>query len=281
MDDEKLRSQRLDRGQADAHGVDGGNAALVGAQAEVAAAHDWAFGSLAAGAALADPPGRVARLANITGTVSFSPAGEEDWVLAQANRPLIAGDRVWADAGSIAELQIGAAAVRLGAETSVDILSLDDRTAQFQLAQGELNVRVRRISGDQVFEVDTPNLAFSIRRPGDYRIDVDPAGNATTVRVRGGEGEAWGEGAAYVIGAGQQYTFQGTGLRDYSTDPLPPPDDFDRWVKTNVIPQRQPGYTAVTITVPMGNLTPEQIAAVEESYTGQFLRAALTRARAG
>jgi hypothetical protein len=49
------------------------------------------------------------------------------------------------------------------------------------------------------------------------------------VRVRSGEGEAWGEGAAYVIGAGQQYTFLGTGLRDYSTDPLPPPDDFDRW----------------------------------------------------
>src|SRR5215471_18811312 len=63
-----------------------------------------AFLALAAsGIALADPPARVARLAQISGTVSYSPAGEEDWALAQANRPLIAGDRVWADTGSRAE----------------------------------------------------------------------------------------------------------------------------------------------------------------------------------
>jgi sulfite reductase beta subunit-like hemoprotein len=37
-----------------------------------------------------------------------------------------------------------------------------------------------------------------------------------------------------------------------------PGEDFDRWVKTNVVKQRQPGYVAVTITVPMGNLSPEQ-----------------------
>jgi sulfite reductase beta subunit-like hemoprotein len=46
-----------------------------------------------------------------------------------------------------------------------------------------------------------------------------------------------------------------------------PDADFDRWVKTNVIPQRQPGYTAVTITVPMGNLTPEQFRGL-----GQLMR---------
>jgi hypothetical protein len=28
---------------------------------------------------------------------------------------------------------------------------------------------------NEVFEVATPNLAYSIRRPGDYRIEVDPA----------------------------------------------------------------------------------------------------------
>ena len=39
---------------------------------------------IACATVLADPPGRVARLAQINGTVSFSPAGEEEWVLAQA-----------------------------------------------------------------------------------------------------------------------------------------------------------------------------------------------------
>src|SRR6266540_2721792 len=184
---------------------------------------------LACATVLADPPGRVARLAQINGTVSFSPAGEEEWVLAQPNRPLVTGDRVWSDAGSRAELQIGTASARLGSNTSATILNLDDRVVQIEVAQGTLNLRVRRVYSDQVFEIDTPNLAFSIRRAGDYRIDVDPNGNATIVRVRSGEGEAWGEGAAYVVGAGQQYTFQGEGLRDYYVDSLPPPDEFDRW----------------------------------------------------
>jgi uncharacterized protein DUF6600 len=180
-------------------------------------------------AALADPPARVARLSQIAGTVSFSPAGEEDWVLAQPNRPFITGDRIWSDADSHAELQIGSGSARLGANTSVTILNLDDTVGQFQLAQGTLNVRVRQIYADQFYEIDTPNLAFSIRRAGDYRIDVDPSGNTTAIRVRAGEGEAWGEGAAYVVGAGQQYTFVGEGLRDYTFDVLPPPDEFDRW----------------------------------------------------
>src|SRR5215472_605478 len=66
----------------------------------------------------ADPPARVARLAQIGGTVSFSPAGEQDWDIAQANRPVTTGDRLWADAGSHAELQIGPAAARLGPNTA-------------------------------------------------------------------------------------------------------------------------------------------------------------------
>jgi hypothetical protein len=184
---------------------------------------------LACGAALADPPGRAARLAQISGTVSYSPAGEEDWVLAQANLPLSTGDRVWSDTGSRAELQIGTASVRLGSTTSVTLLNLDDRMAQINLAQGTLNLRVRRVYPDQVYEVDTPNLAYSIRRAGDFRIDVDPAGNTTVVRVRSGEGEAWGEGAAYTVAAGQQASFTGEGLRDYSFDAMPGPDEFDTW----------------------------------------------------
>ncbi len=50
-------------------------------------------------AAVADPPSRVARLGEMTGAVSFSPAGENDWVQATINRPLTTGDRLWADAG--------------------------------------------------------------------------------------------------------------------------------------------------------------------------------------
>ena len=59
---------------------------------------------LSAGA-FADPPDRAARLTQIGGTITFSPAGEEDWAVADPNRPVTTGDRIWSDAGSHAEVQ--------------------------------------------------------------------------------------------------------------------------------------------------------------------------------
>ncbi|TAN55346.1 MAG: hypothetical protein EPN19_03255, partial [Betaproteobacteria bacterium] len=182
-----------------------------------------------AGWASADPPSRVARLGYLTGAVSFSPAGENDWVQARMNRPLITGDSLWVDAGARAELQVGSAVIRMSGSTSLTLLNLDDRVAQLQLAQGTLNVRVRRLGPQEVFEVATPNLAYSIRRPGRYRIEVDAAGDATIVVVREGQAEVFGEGAAYVVDAGRAYRFYGTGLRDYETFDGLQDDEFDRW----------------------------------------------------
>lgn len=181
------------------------------------------------GAAQADPPARVGQLSYISGATSFSPAGEDEWFIARINRPIITGDRLWADNNALAELQIGTASVRLAPNTSVTTLNLDDRVAQFQLAQGALNVHVRSLRRDEVFEIDTPNLAFSVRRPGHYRIDVDPDGRATSIAVRSGSAEVFGEGVAYVLDPGQWYRFYGTRLEQSEVGALPRPDSFDRW----------------------------------------------------
>ena len=187
------------------------------------------FGFTLSGAANADPPTRVARLGYMSGTVTFSPSGVDEWVQAVLNRPITTGDRVWSDAGSRAELQVGSAVFRLADSTSVSVLNLDDRTAQLNLSQGTLTVRVHNISPDQVYEVDTPNLAFSSNRTGDYRITVDPSGNSTYVAVRNGRAEVYGEGASLVLESGQSYVFKGTGLRDYRYAETAPRDDFDAW----------------------------------------------------
>ena len=179
--------------------------------------------------ASADPPSRVARLGYLNGEISLSPAGESDWSRAAINRPLTTGDRLWADAGARAEIQIGGAMIRMNAGTGVSILNLDDRIAQLQLTQGTLNIRVRRLEPNQAFEVDTPNLAFTLRQPGEFRIAVDADGNATEIIVRKGQGEVYGEGAAYVIDSRQPYRFTGTGLRDYDLFDAPRQDEFDRW----------------------------------------------------
>ena len=180
-------------------------------------------------AALADPPSRVARIGYLSGAVSLSPAGEDDWVQAAINRPLTTGDRVWTDAGARAEVQIGGAMIRMNAGTGLAILNLDDGIAQLQLSQGSLNVRVRRLAPDQAFEIDTPNLALTFRQPGEFRIDVDADGNATTIVVRKGRGEVYGADAAYVVDARQPFRFAGTGLREYYDVDAPRADEFDRW----------------------------------------------------
>lgn len=184
---------------------------------------------LLAGTASADPPARVARLGYASGDVSFSPAGEDGWLLAAMNRPLVAGDRLWTDADARSELQIGSATIRVSSDTGLTLLNLDDRIAQLQLTQGTLNVRVRFFGADDVIEIDTPNLAYSIRQPGEYRIEVDPAGNVTTVIVRAGQAEVYGEGAAYIVNAGQSYRFFSVDLRNNEYMDFSPIDEFDIW----------------------------------------------------
>jgi hypothetical protein len=183
------------------------------------------FSSLAA----AEPPSRAARLGYLRGTVSFSPAGEPDWVRAAVNRPLTSGDRLWTGNSSRAELQIGGAAIRMGPSTSMVLLNLDNRIAQVQLSQGSLKIRVRSLGPRQTLEVATPNLAFSLRRPGEYRIEVDPRDDATAVIVNSGAAEVYGEDASYTVDSSRAYRFYGTDLSDYETLNAQRDDELDRW----------------------------------------------------
>lgn len=177
-----------------------------------------------------DPPSRVARLSYADGNVSFNPGGTDDWVSAVVNRPIIAGDKLWTDSGARAELHIGSAAIRLSSDTGFSFLNLDDRTAQIRLTEGTLNVRVRRLDQDETFEIDTPNLAFSILRTGNYKINVNEAGDTTIITVRDGEGEVTGGGSAYTVHAREFGTFAGTDQLDADVEPFGnDDDDFDSW----------------------------------------------------
>ena len=176
-----------------------------------------------------DPPSRVARLGYMQGSVSFQPAGEEDWVQAVPNRPMTTGDKLWADKDSRAELQLGSAVIRLSENTGVSFLSLDDHTVQLQLSSGAINVRVRRLDQDDDFEVDTPNLAFTISQPGSYRLNASEDGTYTVVSLRDGGGQATGNGQTYTLHAGQRGTFSGTDSLNADVEDIGGPDQFDNW----------------------------------------------------
>src|SRR5215467_8730915 len=177
-----------------------------------------------------DPPSRVARLAFMRGNVSFNPAGTDDWVAAVVNRPMTTGDKLWSDEDSRAELHLGYALVRLSDHTGFSFLNLTDDTTQLRLTEGTLNIRVRRLGDDETFEVDTPNVALSILRPGSYRINVNEAGDATIVSVREGQGEITGGGSAYTIHSREEGYFNGLDQLDADIQRgLSDEDDFDHW----------------------------------------------------
>jgi hypothetical protein len=179
--------------------------------------------------AYVDPPSRVARLGYLRGPVSFSPAGTDDWAVAGMNRPLVTGDRLWTEPGARDELQLGGAAVRMDGATLITVLTLDDRAVQLQLSQGTLDVSVRPRAFAGTLEVDTPNLALSIDRPGHYRVSVDPAGDTTIVRVDAGQAQVIGRSQAYLVNPGQAFRFSGPDLRNAQAIDPRYRDDFDRW----------------------------------------------------
>jgi hypothetical protein len=180
-----------------------------------------------------DPPSRVARLNYMQGSVSFQPGGENDWIDAVLNRPLVTGDNLWADEDSRAEVHMGSTALRLGAKTGITLLEMSDRAAQIRLAQGSLIVKVRHVDDEDSYEVDTPNVAFVVMQPGDYRIDVNADGNRTEVTVWRGRGQVTGGGNSYPVVANQHATFASTSNTadqlDYDLGQIPPDDGFDTW----------------------------------------------------
>jgi len=178
-----------------------------------------------------DPPGRVARLSLADGQVSFSPAGTDDWVSAVVNRPMTTGDRLWTDHDSRAELHVGSAAFRVSGMTGFSFLNLSDQMIQVRLTEGTVNVRVRRLGDNESIEIDTPNLALSILRPGRYRINVSETGDTTVINIRDGEGEVTGGGSAYTIHAGEQAVLSGTDSLSADIQALAVDDDFDNWCK--------------------------------------------------
>lgn len=199
----------------------------LGRRSLVAIAAFFLFASANVGAE-ADPPGRVASLSYASGSVSFGPAGSGQWIAADFNRPLTTGDSLWVPRAGRAELHIGSAAVRLNEQTSLSFLTLTDDVVQLKLTQGDMVVRVRSLSGKESFEIDTPNLAFSVQEPGEYKITVNDD-NTTTVAVRRGAGVAYGDHDSITLREAEQATFFGTNLSHASIARMSPYDSFDAW----------------------------------------------------
>jgi hypothetical protein len=178
-----------------------------------------------------DVPARAARLQFMTGSISIQPRGAGDWATGELNRPLTNADNVWADKNSRAELNVGTGLIRIDSESSLTLANIDENSVQLQLHQGAMIVHVRRLYDNEVWEVDTPNQAFTVSKPGDYRFDVDPNADTTVITVWSGEGKSTGNGPALVVHQNEQVRFTGESMAS-EIHAAPRPDAFDQWASS-------------------------------------------------
>jgi hypothetical protein len=176
-----------------------------------------------------DPPSRVARLGYVSGTVSFQPSGEDQWSQAVLNYPLTTGDRIYTDRDGRAELETGNIAVRVSSSTDVTTTNLSDQLVQLGLAQGTLRVRAYDILQGNSVEIDTPNAALTLLRPGSYRVETYPDDGTTLVTVNRGDLEISGNGISQTVHSGQSVKLVGTDEVQMAFVPAAGDDDFDHW----------------------------------------------------
>ncbi|HEV2064800.1 MAG TPA: DUF6600 domain-containing protein, partial [Thermoanaerobaculia bacterium] len=173
----------------------------------------------------------MARISYISGSVSFARGDDPDnWQVADRNVPMSLGDRVYTNRGSRLELQVhGGDSIRLGGGSDLAALNLTDDAKQFSVGIGLASFSIWRLDENETFEVDTPNAAVTLDRPGEYRIDVDADGN-TRILVRRGRATVAAGGGQVGLNSGEEMRIDGIDDPRYDVASAARPDSWDRWV---------------------------------------------------
>lgn len=118
-----------------------------------------------------DLPGRVGRVADLSGSVWIFDDEAGDWTLAERNRPVTSGDRISTAADGRAEIRIGSTSLRIGARSELEVLRLDDDGLEFHLHTGSAALRLRTREAAEHAVFSTPEARFKALRSGHYRFD--------------------------------------------------------------------------------------------------------------
>ena len=176
-----------------------------------------------------DPPARVARISYLAGDVSFQGSGDTAWSQATLNYPMTVGDRLYADRGARAELQVGALAVRLDGGSDLTVTDLSAQLVQLGLTVGTARISVYRLDDGDSVEVDTPRGVIALLAVGDYRIDAPVDDSAMVVTVERGQLEWTAGGVAQLVDAGQAVRITGVNPIQVASAAPAAPDAFADW----------------------------------------------------
>ena len=90
---------------------------------------------------------------------------------AKSNWPITQGNRLFSGNNARAELQVGASALRLSENSSLDFTKLDDERIEAYMERGSLNITLRNWDRDDHLTITTPTVNLILNGNGRFRID--------------------------------------------------------------------------------------------------------------
>jgi len=195
-----------------------------------------ALGQLQAG----DPPGRVGRVAEMSGTVSFHTADANQWGPATLNYPVTGGNSFWTEPRSHAAIDVGASRIYLDSSTQFDVTNVDDQSFVASLGQGAVYLRISSAAGGDQYEIDTPRGAVHIVQPGSYEVIAGDADHPTTVMAFEGSAQVVGPDVNATVNPQQAIYISGQNPASVNQGQAQP-DDFIRFVQSEEQPYQNAG----------------------------------------
>ncbi len=175
--------------------------------------------------AFAQTPSRVGRISLAQGQVNIGGEVGEQVDSAVVNWPVTSRNQVTTGRDSRTEIRIGSTAVRLDADSAMDVTELDDDTLRLHLHYGSAIIRLRTPEAANGFELSTPQGVVRMQQPGRMRVDAGRSKDTTLVSVFDGIASVDGGGSRLTVRQGRMAEL---GMDDIRTGQARR-DGFDDW----------------------------------------------------
>jgi hypothetical protein len=179
--------------------------------------------------AMADPPARVGRISYVEGDVIFRDIFSGESSAAQVNWPVTSQNLLITERNARTEIRVGSAAVRIDADSELEITQLDDEHIDLRLVYGSVYVRVKNSELARDFALFTPQGRVLLSEPSRIRIDAERAPDTTSLSVLDGAAELASADSTYIVRAGKRAELADGDLRMTTLRPNDMQDDFDLW----------------------------------------------------
>ncbi|HQU81399.1 MAG TPA: hypothetical protein PLU47_18255 [Azonexus sp.] len=124
------------------------------------------IGFLTPALAAGDPPGRVGRLSQVDGDVTFRADRQDPGGPAAINWPISSGAIIDTERRSRAEVWIGSTAYRLAGNSRAEFVTVNDQIVDLLLASGTLAVTIRDRNQADDLQISTPGGRVRFPGPG-------------------------------------------------------------------------------------------------------------------